>query len=148
MAFLSDLIEKQRQLQREFGYPIDEKDIATKASLLKDYSIAALDEIHESMAEFSWKTWASDEFINRDSYISELADEVLFLINRLIVVDCSENEFIETIYKKIDKNVDRLSHSYKQRDRKCDMCRRALDDHFSIQFIEDNNVKLCKLCTA
>lgn len=148
MFDLNKLLETQKELQRQFDYPIDDESVSVKADLLKDYSIASLDEIHESMREFSWKNWAKDEFINRDSYISELADEMLFLINRLVVVDCKEEEFIETIYKKIDKNISRLSHGYKQRDRKCEMCGRALDDHFTIEQIQKQDIRLCKICNA
>jgi len=90
--------------------------------------LALEDELHEALQETGWKPWAKSEHINREAYVSELVDAFHFLMNLMLVVDCSAEEFFAKYLEKKQINADRQAAKYDGVSTKCLVCKRALDD--------------------
>jgi len=90
--------------------------------------LALEDELHEALAETGWKPWAKSKHINRDAYVSELVDAFHFLMNLMLIVDCSADEFLAKYFEKRGINAARQAAGYDGVQGKCGICKRALDD--------------------
>lgn len=90
-------------------------------------SFAAEDEIHEAMAEISWKPWASAEFFNREAFIGEIVDVQHFIANMLVGAGCTDEEFTTAYLEKMERNRKRQTEGYTGTE-KCNKCKRAVDD--------------------
>lgn len=145
---INKILKNQEELQKAFGFPIDDQDIATKVNLLHQYSVGAIKEISEIMDEFSWKPWASDIFLNKGSIISEVADTFLFLMNILLAVDGNAESFEKAVKAKMQKNFARAGIDYRHDSFKCIECKRALDDFYPLETIFSDKITLCPECTV
>lgn len=122
-------LKAQHELQvNSFG--ADPKQLAgQEATEWIRWNVLALeDELHEALAEVGWKPWATSRHINRDAYISELVDSFHFLMNLMLVVDCTADEFLEKYFEKRGVNAARQAAGYDGVTGKCSKCKRALDD--------------------
>ena len=90
--------------------------------------LALEDELHELLAETGWKPWASSRHINREAYVGELVDAFHFMMNLMLIVDCSAEEFLTKYFEKRKINVQRQVEGYDGVSTKCKMCHRAMDD--------------------
>ncbi len=90
--------------------------------------LALEDELHELLAETGWKPWASSSHINREAYIGELVDAFHFMMNLMLIVDCSAEEFLGKYFEKRKVNIKRQAEGYDGVTGKCAVCHRALDD--------------------
>lgn len=128
MSF-QDALDAQYELQKK-SFNNDPKDLVVEDQLewVRWNVLALQDELHEALAETGWKPWASKKFINRDAYVSELVDAFHFLMNLMLVVDCSADEFLDKYFEKRGLNEKRQAEGYDGVSGKCSVCKRALDD--------------------
>ncbi len=124
-----DALKAQLELQeKSFGMDPTTLDDAGKVEWIRWNVLALEDELHEALAETGWKPWATSKHVNRAAYISELVDAFHFLMNLMIVVDCSADEFLAKYAEKRKINVKRQADGYDGVRGKCGRCGRALDD--------------------
>lgn len=122
-------LQAQWELQvKSFGADPKALDDEGKLEWIRWNMIALEDELHEALAETGWKPWAKSKHINRDAYVSELVDAFHFLMNLMLVVDCSAEEFLDKYFEKRGINADRQAVGYDGVSTKCKSCKRALDD--------------------
>lgn len=124
-----DALQAQYELQlKSFGSDPKSLDKDERADFIRWNVLALTDELHEALAETGWKPWASSKYVNRDAYVSELVDAFHFLMNLMLVVDCSAEEFLAKYAEKRKINVKRQEDGYDGVTGKCSMCKRAFDD--------------------
>ena len=128
---LEQVFEKQLELQtRITGSDPSTLSEEEKIQYIRIMVLALDDELHEALAEISWKPWASAHYINRDAYVSELIDAMHFLVNLFLVAGCDAREVAGLYAMKSAKNHKRQNDGYDGISTKCPVCRRALDDEF------------------
>lgn len=132
---LSRMIELQRRLQTEtYGHDFTSMSTQDRVNFIKENVLAMTDELHELLAETSWKPWAKSEFLNEEKAFSELIDAWHFMMNIMIAItpDISDdhlaNLFTASYFQKRDVNVQRQEDGYDGQSTKCPNCKRALDD--------------------
>ena len=126
---LDKALEAQLQLQiKSFGQNPKELTDEQRVEWIRWNVLALEDELHEALAETGWKPWATSKHVNRDAFISELVDAFHFLMNLMLVVDCSSDEFLEKYFEKRGINEKRQAEGYDGIKGKCSHCHRALDD--------------------
>ena len=126
---LTDALKAQYELQvKSFGNDPKTLTDAEKMDWIRWNILALTDELHEALAETGWKPWAKSQHINRDAFVSELVDAFHFLMNLMIVVDCSAEEFLDHYFVKRGLNQIRQANGYDGVAGKCPDCKRALDD--------------------
>jgi dimeric dUTPase (all-alpha-NTP-PPase superfamily) len=124
-----DALKAQLELQiKSFGSDPTKLSDTEKLEWIRWNVLALADELHEALAETGWKPWAKSKHINRDAYVSELVDAFHFLMNLMLVVDCSADEFLKKYFEKRGINADRQADGYDGVRGKCASCKRALDD--------------------
>jgi hypothetical protein len=125
-----EALAAQHELQKNsFGKdPADLESDEDKLEWIRWNVLALEDELHELLAETGWKPWAKSKHINREAYISELVDSFHFLMNLMLVVDCSVPEFLAKYFEKRGINIKRQEAGYDGVTGKCQECHRALDD--------------------
>ena len=76
--------------------------------------LAAVNELMELIDETGWKPWKSQGYteINRERYIDELSDVIIFVTNLAVAVDCSPEELEAAIRKTMEKNETRKREGY------------------------------------
>lgn len=89
--------------------------------------LAAEDELHEALAEISWKPWASAEFFHREAFLGEIVDVLHFIGNLLAGADITDYELNSAYSEKMERNRERQRSNYTGLD-KCSVCTRAGDD--------------------
>lgn len=126
---LQKALDAQLELQKNsFGADPSNLDDQGKMDWIRWNVLALEDELHEALAETGWKPWAKSQHINRDAYVSELVDSFHFLMNLMLVVDCSAEEFLAKYFEKRGINAARQAAGYDGIAGKCPDCKRALDD--------------------
>lgn len=103
-------------------------DVAGAVSFIHWNVTALTDELHELLAETSWKPWAKGDYINLTAAKSELVDAFHFLMNLAIVLGMDADELEEKYFAKRAKNIKRQEAGYDGVKGKCPGCKRALDD--------------------
>lgn len=115
--------------------------------------MAALDELHEALAENpSWKPWSTEVgILNKEAFKGELVDALHFIANLLILGKITEDELWEAYRAKQQRNRDRMSKQggYQASKNKCPECKRELDKpgaykHLSQQYVQDEGRHLMK----
>lgn len=126
---LTQALQAQYELQKKsFGNDPKQLTDEEKVEWIRWNVLALADELHEALAEVGWKPWAKSKHINRDAYVSELVDAFHFLMNLMLVVDCSADEFLGKYFEKRGINAARQAAGYDGVAGKCSGCKRALDD--------------------
>lgn len=121
-------LEETAKLQREaFGHTLPKPIGPELSEWMRTNVLAAEDELHEALAEVSWKPWASAEFLNREAFIGEMVDCLHFIGNLLAGVGCTDKELSEAYREKMSRNRARQKQGYTGTS-KCMGCSRALDD--------------------
>lgn len=88
MNDLALMIQTQADTQRNhFGVDLQGLTGAARVQALKDNVLAALDELHEVLAESSWKPWQHAEYLHEDAAFGELVDLWCFTMNLMLIVD-------------------------------------------------------------
>lgn len=126
---MQEALDAQHKLQVE-SFGNDPKTLTgdQKVEWIRWNVLALEDELHEALQEVGWKPWAKSKHVNRDAYVSELVDAFHFLMNLMLVVDCSADEFLDKYFEKRKVNQKRQAEGYDGVANKCPRCRRALDD--------------------
>lgn len=129
MMSFEEALDAQLNLQiNSFGSNPKELNDEQKVEWIRWNVLALEDELHELLAETGWKPWATSKHVNRDAFISELVDSFHFMMNLMLVVDCSAQEFLEKYFIKRGINEKRQADGYDGIAGKCSHCHRALDD--------------------
>jgi hypothetical protein len=124
-----DALKAQHSLQvKSFGSDPSKLTEEEKIEWIRWNMLALMDELHEGLAETGWKPWAKSKHVNRDAFVSELVDAFHFLMNLMLVVDCSADEFLDKYFVKRGLNEARQANGYDGIAGKCFTCKRALDD--------------------
>lgn len=127
---LTQMMDEQLKLQLEsYGgeHPSDGSE-EQRIEFIRWNTLALTDELHEALAEVGWKPWASNRDINREAYVGELVDAWHFLMNLLLVVEVTPDEFYRRYMEKRYRNAKRQREGYDGIVGKCPSCKRALDD--------------------
>lgn len=133
---LARLLEMQERLQRE-AYKTDLRALQPeeRVDFIKDMVLAATDELHEALAETSWKPWASTYGdVQSEAFFNELVDLLHFVMNLMLVArqDLEPREVAELLVQRYEvknaKNLRRQVEGYDGKTNKCPACKRALDD--------------------
>lgn len=128
---LAQMMATQLELQtKSYGFEPSTLEGADRANYVRTMALAAVAELIETIDETSWKTWAKDQGAvhSREAFISELVDVWHFVMNLLLVVGCTPDEFFDGYMAKAEKNRRRQAEGYSSRTNKCPGCYRALDD--------------------
>lgn len=126
---LEQALQAQRELQiKSYGQDPGVLTDEQKVEWIRWNVLALEDELHEALAEVGWKPWAKSKHVNRDAYVSELVDAFHFLMNLMLVVGCSADEFLDKYFQKRGINAARQAAGYDGVSGKCQGCKRALDD--------------------
>ena len=93
--------------------PVDWEPKAV-AGYIRMSVLGAIDELMEVLNEVGWKPWrkAGANEINREAYIDELSDVIIFVANLAVAVDCSADELEKAIRKTMEKNERRKAEGY------------------------------------
>jgi hypothetical protein len=129
-------LRDQRRYQTEtFGtdYPNMVTDVDARTNYVTMNLNAAFLELAEAQQEVPWKPWAKTEdrtakwATNRDKFVGEMIDVLMFVGNALTAVNCSDEELAVRYSQKMDVNRQRQAVGYAN-DNKCAGCGRAFDD--------------------
>lgn len=152
---LMNMLAMQRGLQEHtFGIELHEMNEQERVDYIKENVLALTDELHELLAETSWKPWAKSVFLNEDKAFSELVDAWHFMMNIMLAIKPDHDpriladEFIASYMKKRKVNVQRQEEGYDGVSTKCPRCNRALDDIFATQLSDNPTGPLKTLCAG
>jgi dUTPase len=124
-------LESTRYLQEtSFGVDYSKLHGDVLADYLTENAFALADELHEMMAETTWKSWAKNRgIINREAFANEAVDLLHFAANLLNVAGITDDELWQLYRAKQERNAARQAHTggYDSRASKCPNCRRELD---------------------
>lgn len=104
--------DAQRRMRPGYTFPLEGEALAEYIRL---NVLAATDELHELLAEVGWKPWKSagyGKIANRQRYIDELADVILFVLNLGVAAGVSGHELYSAIEKKWRVNEARQQKGY------------------------------------
>lgn len=133
---LQRLLAHQAEAQRNV-YNIDPAalPIGDRVEYIRWNVLALTDELHEMLAETSWKPWAKADYVNADKATNELIDALHFLMNLFLVLapedrgpDALAADIFDRYERKRAINAERQRKGYDGVDSKCTGCKRALDD--------------------
>lgn len=142
-------IKKTKTLQEEFfNQKFEDFDQKRLEDWIRVNVLAAEDELHEALAEVSWKPWASSEYFNRDAFLGEIVDALHFVANLLAGAGITDEELNTAYLAKMERNRKRQSEGYTGLD-KCSICKRAADDvaaHGGTMGFDDQQNPVCDSC--
>lgn len=149
---LDSMFTMQRQLQRDsFGYDIDRMTEAERVEYIKWNVLALTDELHEMLAETSWKPWAKNVGINDDKAFNEMIDAWHFMMNIMMAImpNFSPDQLTVELRKRYERkhevNITRQETGYDGVTTKCRGCMRALDDPNMIHDLGNDDFE-CASC--
>jgi dimeric dUTPase (all-alpha-NTP-PPase superfamily) len=129
--WLDSIMTTQRGLQELLGHDIQTMTIQQRVEYFKLNILACTDELHEALAESTWKPWTTaDPAIDDEAAGRELIDALHFLVNLFLVVGWDARRVHAAYHAKHVVNVQRQQDGYDGLRTKCanTACRRALDE--------------------
>lgn len=111
-----------------FGLDLRRMSETDRLRYIDDMLRAAMLEIAEAYQEFSWKSWAKEQFRNQDALTSELVDVLFFIANALAANGVTSEQLTAKYRSKMGLNTARQVAGYNGVLDKCQKCKRALDD--------------------
>jgi hypothetical protein len=135
MDGLTEFIQRQRELQLDYGYKYESMTLEERVKTIQDMYVAAVQELGEALNETSWKPWTTGgPVIHTDAFIGEISDTLQFILNMLFAAIPEANA--ETLVrllnvkheKKVAINRQRMADGYDGKSTKCPKCGRALDE--------------------
>lgn len=133
MDRLNEIIIAQAELQRKLGFEFGELTVAERVSYVRDMVLAATDELHEALAETTWKPWTTGEpHIDEDRVVGECVDALHFILNIVLAArsrSAPETVAAELFHRYLRKNAtnrDRADARYDGVSGKCPHCHRDL----------------------
>lgn len=106
MFNFDSIFENQKKFQRQLNQNTDSQDYFNTMSL------AQIAEIMESLNETPWKPWKKQQTRDIPKLQKELADELLFFINRCIFAGLDPQGILELANDKIEENYQRQANQY------------------------------------
>lgn len=106
------LLHSQREVQRQMPphrkWPLAGEE---RAAFLRDNVLALNVEAAELLGETKWKPWLHGDgtIVDRQAYINECADLMLFVLNLANLADCSGDELCLAIAAKQGRNLARAT---------------------------------------
>jgi dimeric dUTPase (all-alpha-NTP-PPase superfamily) len=129
---LQRMLDLQDQMQADtYGLGLADLlpgDVPGAVDQVKINVLAATDELHELLAETSWKPWAKGDFVNLTAARGEFIDAWHFMLNLANLLGLDADEIEERYLAKRAKNIRRQEEGYDGVSTKCPGCKRALDD--------------------
>ncbi len=143
-------IEKTKKLQEEwYGKDFENFTEQERVEWVRINILAATDELHEALAEISWKPWASASFFNRDAFLGEIVDVLHFIGNLLAGAGVTDAELNKAYDDKMQRNIKRQREGYTGTE-KCITCKRAKDDVIAhggtFNYLSDGPSPQCDSC--
>ena len=129
--WLEGVFTEQLAFQRLLGEDLKTASEADRVRLVKEYVLAATDELHEILRETSWKPWASGTRFNKSEIQNELVDLFCFFTNLCLVAELSPAVLVSKYYAKLFTNIERQRLGYSDGD-KCPDCGLELAKHGTI----------------
>lgn len=124
-----DWLEQQDTYQRQsYGLHLRKMTEEERLSYIDEMCKAAMLELGEAYNEFSWKSWAKNQFRNQDALTSELVDVLFFVANALVANGVTSEQLTKKYRSKMGINTQRQVQGYDTSTGKCPKCKRALDD--------------------
>lgn len=102
---LKDMILMQKKLQLRLKSRFDQ-------NFINIMTLAAIDELMESIRETTWKPWKKNQIFNKENYKNELIDVWHFLINLSIASGMDAEEIHKRFMIKNNKNIERQDNNY------------------------------------
>lgn len=99
------MFKKQLSLQKKMKVKFNQEYINTM-------TLAAIDELMESLRETPWKPWKKNQTFNKEKYKEELIDVWHFLINLSIASGMNYKEVCERFLNKNKVNFNRQNEGY------------------------------------
>lgn len=113
VGILEDIFELQIAFQKflgnNFHASINSKE---NIELIKNQTLAIIDEVMESLREIPWKPWKNDNLINLKKYRIELIDIFHFLINLFLLAGMTPQMVWDYFKEKNDINIRRQKDGY------------------------------------
>lgn len=103
---LEDMFKRQELFQKNQNADI--KSI----EYIRTMTLAAIDELMESLHETSWKPWKMQQKYDREAACDELIDAVHFIINLAMAHGMTAHEFYIKFIQKSEKNKKRAEQGY------------------------------------
>lgn len=153
---LQRLLAHQGEAQRNV-YHVDPAALPLKERVeyIRWNVLALEDELHEMLAETSWKPWAKADYINDDKATNELIDALHFLLNLFLALapegqgpDALAVDIFRRYERKRAINAQRQRTGYDGVDSKCPGCKRALDDPNMIFINQAKDRYECASCST
>lgn len=156
LDLLQLLLNHQADAQRRvYGTDPSTMDTPGKLEYIRWNTLALEDELHEMLAEVSWKPWAKAEFIHGDKATNELIDALHFLMNLFLALapaGTSPSELANDLFERYERkraiNAARQRHDYDGVATKCTGCQRALDDPGMVFINTAKHQTECAVCSA
>lgn len=144
----SNILRLQSDLQaNSYGYKVEELEGSDLIEYIRWNVLALEDELHEALAETSWKPWANNHYVNRIQFLKELVDAAHFFNNMWLAVSKLDpeaaSELFEGMYEaKHAMNAKRMADGYDGKTGKCPHCRRALDDGNTKDAVDEDGLEI------
>lgn len=107
--------------------------------------LALEDELHEALAETGWKPWSTSNHMNVEAFRSELIDAWHFFMNLMLLCGMDSYDLYQGYVAKHELNAQRQREGYDGVSTKCPRCKRALDDHTTVCWVEpDGRAGYCE----
>lgn len=112
---LDELIFSQALSQaRRFGREVRYFTPDERIEFIRTQTLGALDELHEALHETGWKPWKTRGYaeVNRENFIEELADVLIFWANLAVAVGATGKEMADAVKAVQNKNDLRVAVGY------------------------------------
>ncbi|QTF81967.1 deoxyuridine triphosphatase [Microbacterium phage BabyYoda] len=129
---LQKMLDLQDEMQAEtYGQGLRDllpEDVPKAVEQATINVLAATDELHELLAETSWKPWARADYLRLEAARGEWIDAWHFMMNLANLLQLDAGEIERRYLRKRAKNIARQEAGYDGVSTKCPGCNRALDD--------------------
>ncbi len=103
--YLKRMLLKQKQLQAKLGNNFNQ-------NFINIMTLAAIDELMESIRETPWKPWKKNQKFNIENYKNELIDVQHFLNNLYLAAGMDAEEIYKRYMNKNKENIKRQKNNY------------------------------------
>lgn len=126
---LRQVFESQAYFQGLLGHDYNNMSTPEKIEYLKGQIMALQAETIEALDEMSWKPWTHGEKkINAEAMLGECADILCFLVNIVLGLGFTSEDFYRYHQEKALRNIKRQEDKYDGQADKCPGCRRDIND--------------------
>lgn len=123
------VVESQAYFQGLLGHNYNDMSTEELIEYLKGQIMALQAETIEALDEMSWKPWTHGEkTINREAMLGECADILCFLVNIVLGLGFTADDFYRYHQEKALRNIKRQEDKYDGKADKCPGCKRDIND--------------------